>query len=75
MGAPSLSHEIAQFDKIRKLDVLVLVDSTEHFFFLLLISKNLSETKTFSASNTNTVLYFPKLESHILVWKAFIVID
>ena len=75
MGARSLSHEIAQFDGIGKLDVLFLVDSTEHFFFLLLISKNLSETHTFSAPNTNTLLNFPKLESHILVWKAFIVID
>ena len=32
MGARSLSHEIAQFDGIRKLDVLFLVDTTEHFF-------------------------------------------
>ena len=28
----SLSHEIAQFDGIGKLDVLFLVDTTEHFF-------------------------------------------
>ena len=41
-------------------------------FFLLLISENLSETQTFSASNTNTLLNFPKLESHILVWEAFL---
>ena len=41
-------------------------------FFLLLISKNVSETQSFSASNTNTLLNFPKLESHILVWKAFL---
>ena len=60
MGVRSLSHEIAQFDGIGKLDVL----------FLLLISKNVSETQSFSASNTNTLLNFPKLESHILVWKA-----
>ena len=32
MGARSLSHEIAQFDGIRKLDVLFLVDTTERFF-------------------------------------------
>ena len=75
MGARSLSHEIAQFGGIGKLDVLFLVDSTEHFFFLLQISKNLSETQTFSASNANTLLNFPKLERHILVLKAFIVID
>ena len=60
MGVRSLSHEIAQFDGIGKLVVL----------FLLLISKNVSETQSFSASNTNTLLNFPKLESHILVWKA-----
>ena len=70
MGARSLSHEIAQFDGVRKLDVLFLVDTTEHFF-LLLISKSLSETPTFSPSNTNTLLNFPTLESHILVRKAF----
>ena len=35
-------------------------------FFLLLISENLSETQTFSASNTNTLLNFPfSLESVI----------
>ena len=33
MGARSLPHEIAQFDGIGKLDVLFLVDTTEHFFF------------------------------------------
>ena len=32
MGVRSLSHEIAQFDGIGKLDVLFLVDTTEHFF-------------------------------------------
>ena len=32
MGARSLSHEIVQFDGIGKLDVLFLVDTTEHFF-------------------------------------------
>ena len=37
-------------------------------FFLLLISENLSETQTFSTSNISTLLNFPKLESHILVW-------
>ena len=41
MGARSLPHEIEQFDGIGKLDVLFLVDTTEHFFFLLLISENL----------------------------------
>ena len=41
-------------------------------FFLLPISENLSETQTFSASNTNTLMNFPKLESHISVWKAFL---
>ena len=43
------------------------------FFLLLitfLISENLSEIQTFSASNTSTLLNFPKLESHILVWKS-----
>ena len=33
IGAWSLPHEIAQFDGIGKLDVLFLVDTTEHFFF------------------------------------------
>ena len=33
MGVRSLSHEIAQFGGIGKLDVLLLVDTTEHFFF------------------------------------------
>ena len=32
MGVRSLSHEIAQFGGIGKLDVLFLVDTTEHFF-------------------------------------------
>ena len=32
---------------------------------------NLSEAHNFSAANTNMVLNFPKLERHILVWKAF----
>ena len=32
MGARSPSHKIAQFDGTGKLDVLFLVDSTEHFF-------------------------------------------
>ena len=31
---------------------------------------NLSEAYNFSAANTNMVLNFPKLERHILVWKA-----
>ena len=61
---------IVQFDGIGKLDALFLVDSTEHFLFLLLISENLWETQTFPASNINTFLNFPQLESHILVWKA-----
>ena len=65
MGARSLSHEIAQFNGIGKLDVLFL-------FFLLLISENISEPQTFSASNTSSLLNFPKLESQILVWKAFL---
>ena len=38
---------IVQFDGIGKLDALFLVDSTEHFLFLLLISENLWETQTF----------------------------
>ena len=33
---------------------------------------NLSEAHNFSAANTNMVLNFPKLERHILVWKAFV---
>ena len=33
MGVRSLWHEIAQFDGIGKLDVLFLVDTTEHYFF------------------------------------------
>ena len=32
---------------------------------------NLSEAHNFCAANTNMVLNFPKLERHILVWKAF----
>ena len=40
-------------------------------FFRLLISESLSETLTFSASSTNSLLNFAKLEHHILVWKAF----
>ena len=43
------AHKIAQFDGIGKLDVLFLVDTTEHFVFLLLISENVSETQTFLA--------------------------
>ena len=35
---------------------------------------NLSEEQNFSAANTNMVLNFPKLENHILVWKAFYVV-
>ena len=70
MGAPSLSHEIAQFDGIGKLDVLFLVDTTERFFFLLLISENISETQTFSVSNTSTLQNFPKLETTFYFWKA-----
>ena len=31
---------------------------------------NLSEAQNFSAANTNMVLNFPKLERHILLWKA-----
>ena len=61
---------IVQFDGIGKLDALFLVDSTEHFLFLLLISENLWETQTFPASNINTFLNLPQLESHVLVWKA-----
>ena len=41
-------------------------------FFLLLISEKVSETQTFSASNTNTLLNYPKLESHILVGKGIV---
>ena len=31
---------------------------------------NLSEEQNFSAANTKMILNFPKLERHILVWKA-----
>ena len=64
MGVRSLSHEIAQFDGIGKSwRMCCFLWIQLNTFFLLIISENLSETQTFSASNTNTLLIFPN-------WKA-----
>ena len=60
------SHE--HYDGIEKLDVLILVDSTEHFIFPLSLP-NLSEAQTFSPANANMVLNFLKSKPHILVWR------
>ena len=47
MGVRSLSHEIAQFDGIGKLDALFLVDTTKHFFFSFYLAKTFQKHKLF----------------------------
>ena len=52
-----------------KLDVLSLLDSTEHFVFFFQLAKTFRKNKRFQ-HQIPAIRNVPKLECHILVWKA-----
>ena len=55
-----------------KLDVLSLLDLTEHFVFFLQLAKTFGNTNFFSIKYQHSSEFSQIAECRILVWKAFL---